>query len=57
MPKWLFVLLQFLWPRISEPLRRAIEDSIRDWEAKAKETSNDLDDVIVAVVKWIMGIE
>lgn len=52
-----WMLLPLVWERISKPLRDAIVKSVKEWEAKAKETPNDLDDVVVAVVKWLLMIE
>jgi len=57
MPKWLFILITFLWPRISKPLREAIVKSVAEWEQKAKATENQLDDIAVGLLKWLLGIE
>jgi len=53
---WLW-LVALIWERISEPLREAVVKSVKEWEAKAKETPNELDDVVVTVVKWLLMIE
>jgi len=52
-----FWLLRLVLERISAPLRAALEASVREWDAKAKETENPLDDVVVAIVKWLLVIE
>ena len=50
-------LLKLTLERISAPLREAMTKSVQEWEVKAKATPNPLDDVLVAVVKWLLVIE
>jgi len=40
---------------ISPELRSAIEKSLNEWELKAKETESKVDDVVVKVVKMLLG--
>jgi len=40
---------------ISPELRAAIKKSLDEWELKAKETDSKVDDVVVALVKMLLG--
>lgn len=56
MNAWWLKLLETILKTISGPLREAIVKSVKEWEAKAKETTNPWDDILVGIVKWILVI-
>ena len=57
MSSWLLTLLKTILGSISGPLREAIVNSVKEWEAMAKETASPWDDILVGVVKWLLVIE
>lgn len=40
---------------ISPELRAAIKKSVDEWELKAQETESKIDDIVVKVVKMLLG--
>jgi len=56
MRNWWVTLVTSVLGSVSGPLRESIIKSVREWEAKAKETESPWDDVLVGVVKWLMGM-
>jgi len=56
MQLWVWQLIQVIWGTASPQLRESVEKSIREWEAKAKETKGKTDDILVGLAKWLLGI-
>lgn len=53
---WWVKLLELIMGQVSGPLREMIVKSVKEWEAKAKETADPMDDILVGIVKWILLI-
>lgn len=61
MEKWLklldiFGLVDKILNSISAELREVIKKSLVEWEAKAKETPNPLDDILVKIARIIFNV-
>jgi len=52
----IFGLLDKFLNSISGDLREAIKKSLTEWEAKAKETPNPLDDLVVKLLRIILNV-
>ncbi len=50
-------ILPLVWGAISPTVKDALKSLIADLEAKAKETANPIDDIAVAILKDILGID
>ncbi len=57
MPKWIWEIIHIVWGMTSGPMREAIVKSVKECEAKAAETKNPADDIIVGIVKWLLKID
>jgi len=51
-----FGLLDKFLNSISGDLREAIKKSLVEWEAKAKETPNPIDDLVVKLLRIILNV-
>ena len=49
-------LVKLILGAISGPLHEQIVKSVQEWEKKAKETADPMDDLLVAIVKWVLCI-
>ena len=50
-------ILPLVWGAISPTVKDALKSLIADLEVKAKETANPIDDIAVAILKDILGID
>ncbi len=56
MNKWILQLVTFLLANITPELRLVLSKSVKEWEEKAKQTSSPVDDILVGLVKTILGV-
>ena len=54
MGNWWATLLKMVLERISPELRKALVDLIKRLEDQAKATPNPVDDILVAVLKFVL---
>lgn len=54
---WIWSLWQIVWGSTSPAMRDQIVKSIKEWEVKARETKGKGDDILVAIVKWLLAIQ
>ena len=56
MKDWWIKLVAQLLQVVSGPLRESIVKAVQEWEVKAKETGNPWDDILVAIVKFMLAV-
>ena len=56
MKDWWIKLVAQLLQVVSGPLRESIVKAVQEWEVKAKETENPWDDILVAIVKFMLAV-
>ena len=54
---WILAILKLIWANVSPQIRDAIVKFVEDLEKKANETPNAWDNLAVAVLKVILGID
>jgi len=52
--KWLPIIFNIVH-LIGPELRKALLGALDDWESKAKETKSPIDDIVVGVLKALLG--
>lgn len=53
----LLTLISAVFTAVTPELRQLIEQSIDQWEKKARQTASPLDDMAVRVIKNLLGID
>ena len=53
----LLMVLNFVIGNVTPELRNLLVSSIQQWEAKAAQTASPIDDIVVKVIKALLGIQ
>jgi len=56
MKDWLIQIVGLVLTHISGPMREVLVKAVKEWEAKAKETKDPWDDILVFIVKCLFLI-
>jgi len=56
MPKWLLLIIQLVWAKVSPEIRESITKFVKQLEKDAAATPNPMDDFLVQVLKLLLGI-
>jgi len=56
MKDWLIQIIGLVLTHISGPMREVLVKAVKEWEAKAKETKDPWDDILVFIIKCLLLI-